>query len=140
MSEFWLSYGPWIKNVLSPLCFHYRKLSGQLLRNYWCNFIQTLQEWSVPSLVVHIVGIFWFVDFSQSYGPLMIFIFKVCPDYFSYTTEAIWMKLYRIDRYLKYLRIFNGFSGWMIFGGVMALEWKRCFCQLMIFVSPATKY
>jgi hypothetical protein len=70
-----------------------QNLSGLLLINFWCNFIQTLQEWSVTSLV----SIFWFNDFCQSYGPLLIFIFKVCPDYFSYTTNAISMKLYRID-------------------------------------------
>ena len=44
------------------------------LKNYLCNFNQTLQEWSVPSLVVHIISIFQFNDFWQSYGPLMIFI------------------------------------------------------------------
>jgi hypothetical protein len=74
-----------------------QNLSGLLLINYWCNFIQTLQELSVPSLVVHIVSIFRFNDFCQSYGPVIIFNFKVCPDYFSYTTNAISMKLYRID-------------------------------------------
>jgi hypothetical protein len=40
---------------------------------------------------------FPFNDFCQSYGPLIIFNFKVCPDYSSYTTYAISMKLYRID-------------------------------------------
>ena len=56
-------------------------LSGLLLRNYWCHFIQTSQEWSEPSLVVQTVSIFKFSDFCQSYGPLIIFIFKDCPDY-----------------------------------------------------------
>jgi hypothetical protein len=83
--------------VCLSVCLSLQNLSGLLLINYWCNFIQTLQEWSVPSLVVHIVSIFRFNDFCQSYGPLIIFIFKVCPYYFSYTTNAISMKLYRID-------------------------------------------
>jgi hypothetical protein len=57
------------------------------------------------------MGFFQFNDFCQSYGPLIILIFIVCLDYFSYTINAIWMKLYRIDQYLKYLRIFQVFFG-----------------------------
>ena len=33
-----------------------QNLSEMLIRNSWYNFIQTLQEWSVPSLVMHVVG------------------------------------------------------------------------------------
>jgi hypothetical protein len=84
LAELW----PFDKKVFFSVCCQIHKsLSGLLLINYWCNFIQTLQEWSVPSLVVHIVSIFRLNDFCQSYGPLIIFIFKVCPDYFSYTTK-----------------------------------------------------
>jgi hypothetical protein len=42
----------------------------------------------VPS-IVHIVSILQFNDFCQSYGPLMILISKVCPDFTSYTTDLI---------------------------------------------------
>jgi hypothetical protein len=54
-----------------------QNLSGLLMKNYWCNLIQTLIGWSVPSVVV---GNYQFNDFCQSYVPLMIFIFKVCLD------------------------------------------------------------
>jgi hypothetical protein len=40
-------------SVVCPSVRPSQNLSGLLLINYWCNFIQTLQEWSVPSLVVH---------------------------------------------------------------------------------------
>ena len=60
---------------ITCLCQSVRhKTSGPLLNNYWCNFITTLQEWSVPSLVVHIIDILQFNNFCQSYGPLMIFM------------------------------------------------------------------
>jgi hypothetical protein len=51
LAELW----PFDKKVLffSVCCKIRKSLSGLLLINYWCNFIQTLQEWSVPSLVVH---------------------------------------------------------------------------------------
>jgi hypothetical protein len=107
-------------SVVCPSVRPSQNLSGLLLINYSCNFIQTLQDWSVPSLVVHIVSIFRFNDFCKSYGPLIIFIFKICPDYFSYTTNAISMKLYRIDMLLKSLCILHEYFGWMIFGRVMA--------------------
>jgi hypothetical protein len=54
LNDFWPSYGPLIKRCFLSVCCQIRKsLSGLLLINYWCNFIQTLQEWSVPSQVVH---------------------------------------------------------------------------------------
>jgi hypothetical protein len=55
---FWPSYGPLIKRCFFLCVARYAKsLSGLLLINYWCNFIQTLQEWSVPSLVVHCMSV-----------------------------------------------------------------------------------
>ena len=45
----------------------------------------------------------------------LILIYKVCLDYFSYTTNAIWIKCYKIEWYIKLLYIFNGYHGWKIF-------------------------
>jgi hypothetical protein len=50
LAELW----PFDKKVFFSVCCQIHKsLSRLLLKNYWCNFIQTLQKWSVPSLVVH---------------------------------------------------------------------------------------
>jgi hypothetical protein len=50
LAELW----PFDKKVFFSVCCQIRKsLSRLLLINYRCNFIQTLQEWSVPSIVVH---------------------------------------------------------------------------------------
>jgi hypothetical protein len=50
LAELW----PFDKKVFFSVCCQIRKsLSRLLLINYWCNFIQTFQELSVPSLVAH---------------------------------------------------------------------------------------
>ena len=66
---------------------------------------------------LYIVNIFHFNDFCQSSDTLMGIIFKVCYDYFSYANIVIWMKVYRIVRYLKFLRIFNRLYGWLVLEG-----------------------
>jgi hypothetical protein len=67
----------------------------------------------IPSLVVHIVSIFRFNDFCPSYGPLIFFIFKVCLDYFSYTTNAISMKLYSLSGLLLIYR-YETLQDWFV--------------------------
>jgi hypothetical protein len=56
------------------------KLAPRLLFTiYQSYFIQTLQEWSVPTLLVHITSIFQFNDFFLVLWPIHLF-FKVCSD------------------------------------------------------------
>jgi hypothetical protein len=54
-----------------------------------------------------------------------LIVFKVCPDFSSsYTTNAISMKLYRIDWKIKSLHIVQGFSAWKIFVQLWPLNEK----------------
>jgi hypothetical protein len=65
--------------------------------------------------------------FLSELWPFKFFFIKFCLDYFSYTTYVISMKLYRIDQYLKYLCIINGFSSWLILSQVISLEFIKSF-------------
>ena len=117
---------------------NHKNLSGLLFWNYWWDFILTLKKWSVPNLVVHIVSIFQFNDFCQSYDPLMIFIFKVCLDYLSWIANAILMKLYRIDNWFKFSRIsFVFFFIEWILDELWPLEKKCVF--LFLFLAHLSK-
>ena len=89
----WLTFG-WVMAL--RLFFSYPRkvhqsqiLSGLLLGNFWCDFIQTLQKWLVPSQVVHIISIFQFNDFCQSYWPLMIFISTTPPRVLMQLSSAV---------------------------------------------------
>jgi hypothetical protein len=75
--------------------------------------------------------------FCQSYGSLFIFIFKIYPDYnyCSFTTIAISVQLYRINRYFKFL---HGFSTWMIFWRSYSSWLKNAFCTVDDCVSCYT--
>jgi hypothetical protein len=42
-------------SVCLSVCLYDCPAVKKILKQYWCNFIQTLHEWSVPSLVVHII-------------------------------------------------------------------------------------
>ena len=62
---FRLSYGPWKKILVSKSTLVTNFILSWLqLTNYRCDIIQTMQEWSVPSLV-HIVSIFSSVIFVR---------------------------------------------------------------------------
>jgi hypothetical protein len=65
-----------------------RRLSVQMFQTDPLNFIQTSEEWSVPRLVVHTVGMYGSMNIV-SYGPSIIFIFTVCTEYSCNTTNAI---------------------------------------------------
>ena len=54
------------------ICLSVTKLVQSTSWNYWCDFIQ---EWSGPSLVVHVNGIFLYNDFCQELWPLNDFNF-----------------------------------------------------------------
>jgi hypothetical protein len=69
LAELW----PFDKKVFFSVCCQiYKSLSGLLLIIYLCNFIQTLQEWSVLSLVVHCLSLCMSVRLSQNLSPLLL--------------------------------------------------------------------
>jgi hypothetical protein len=117
-----------------------QNLSGLLFKNYQCNFIQILQEQSVPSVVMHIVGIYKYNDFCHHYDPFMIFIFDVCPVF--YTTNTIWNKCYRIDWYQSFQSPCVHLTGlpveWIL-AGSWPLNKKVVLGPFIIFMSPATR-
>jgi hypothetical protein len=84
----------------SSVCLS-QNLSRLLLINYWCNFIQTFQEWSL-----HVYIFLWFNEFCQSYGPLIeIWSMRISFDERTFLASwrlplinAISMKLYRSDQ------------------------------------------
>jgi hypothetical protein len=56
-------------------------LSGLLLLYHYCNFNETVQDWSVAQVLAHIAWVFWLNDFWLSYGPLIKrCFFSVLPD------------------------------------------------------------
>jgi hypothetical protein len=80
LNDVLVMFWPFNKKVLFLMCCQLHKsLPSLLLRNYCCNFIQTLQEWQVhvASLVVHIIGFSRFNDICQSNGILMLFFFSL---------------------------------------------------------------
>ena len=63
--------------VCRSVCGHF--LWTLFLSNHWLEFNKTSQEWLIPSLVVHIVRMLHWNNFSMSYGPLNFsYILHIC--------------------------------------------------------------
>ena len=102
-----------------------RTILRKLLLGFYLNFTEMISTKSCCVYYQHF-PVQWF---CQSYGPLMIFIFKVCMDY---SANAIWMKFYRIDNWLKSFCISYGFFIEWILDELWPLE-KNVFFFVFVF-------
>jgi hypothetical protein len=106
--------------------------TGLLLRNYWCNFMKTFQEWSIPSfVVVQLINILWFIDFCQSFDTFMILILKfVCSTPVILLMQFQWNFTGLIDSSNSRAYWFNDFC-WVI--AIM----RRHMCSPIVLVASS---
>jgi hypothetical protein len=69
--------------------------------------IYTSHQYQVQLCISAAFTVQWFLVLLWPFNDFHFL--KFCLDYFSYTTYAIWMKLYRVDRNHKYFSILNRF-------------------------------